>query len=423
MELLLTALASIVGTIVVLAIGRNLISPEKKIAYRIRSEYGVDEPQFVRSMSNLLGPPFVGGNCIEAFHNGDEIFPAMLQAIREARVSIAFETFIYWSGEIGRQFADALAERAQAGVQVHIILDGFGALTIDKKYVGEMEDAGCHVEWYNPLRWYTLSRLTNRTHRKLLVVDGRIGFTGGVGIADEWQGRAESPDHWRDDHFRVTGPAVAQVQAAFTDNWMKTHSDVLHGGEYFPAAEKCGDTFVQVFKSSPREGSQSVRLMYMMTIAAARKSIRLGVAYFVPEELAVREFLDARKRGVQVEIIVPGPHIDTKVVRRASRARWGPLLEAGCEIYEFEPTMYHCKAMIVDDLLVSVGSTNFDNRSFRLNDEANMNVLDEAFARQMAQVFEQDKQRSRRITLEAWQNRPWKEKMIEHLADLLGPQL
>ena len=414
---------AVIGSALLLLVVLNLTSGEKKIEHEIRPLYGVGEPQFVRSMGVLLGPAIVGGNRVTALQNGDEIFPAMLEAIRGATRSISFETYIYWSGQVGREFAEALAERARAGVQVHVLLDWVGAGKMDDELLALMVDAGVEVLKYHPLRWYSLARINNRTHRKLLVVDGRIGFTGGVGIADEWLGHAEDPDHWRDSHYRVMGPAVAQMQAAFMDNWIKTNALVLHGEPYFPALDTAGPHLAQVFTSSAGEGSESVRLMYLLSIASARKNIRLSASYFVPDSLSVATLVSARERGVEVEIIVPGGHIDSKVTRKASRGLWGPLLEAGVKIYEFEPTMYHCKVMIVDDAWVSVGSTNFDSRSFSLNDEANLNILDPEFAAEQAEVFAADRARSREITLEAWRRRPWQEKVKEWAAGLLRSQL
>ena len=401
----------------------SVLAREKKITHRIEPLCGVADEQFERSMGGLLQPDIRPGNKITPLINGDRIFPAMLEAIRAARRSITFETFIYWSGKIGKEFADALAERARAGVKVHVLIDWLGSKKIKKEYVEEMERAGVEVMRYHPLKWFNAWRINHRTHRKLLVVDGVIGFTGGVGIADEWLGDAQDPDHWRDSHFKLEGPAVAQMQSAFMDNWMKTHETVLHGPEYFPALEKAGSCKAQVFMSSPAEGSESARLMYLMSIASARESVRIANAYFVPDDLSVQTLVDATKRGVRVEIIVPGKHVDTHVTRRAGRSRWGPLLEAGVAIHEYGPTMFHCKVMIVDGLWTTVGSTNFDNRSFRLNDEANLNVLDADFARSQAEVFERDKARSRRITLEEWKNRPWTEKLKERTAGLLRSQL
>ena len=416
---LIVALATATLTI----IGMNFMTGERKVEERIQPRYAVADPQFLRSMGTLLGPSIKGGNRVEALTNGDEIFPEMLRAIRSATRTITFETFIYWSGSIGKEFADALSERARAGVKVHVLLDWLGSGKIDPSLLQEMKASGVHLQMYHPLRWYTLSRMNNRTHRKILVVDGKIGFTGGVGIADPWLGHAQDPDHWRDTHFRMDGPAVGELQAAFMDNWLKTEGEVLHGEEYFPEVPPSGDALAQVFTSSASGGAESARLMYLMSIASARRSVRVSAAYFVPDDLSVETLLDARKRGVVVEIILPGDQIDARVVRKASRARWGALLRAGVEIYEYVPTMYHCKVMIVDDLWVSVGSTNFDSRSFRLNDEANLNVFDEAFARAQVAHFEADRGKARRVTLQAWEDRPWTEKVAEHAAALLRSQL
>ncbi len=416
-------LVAIVATAVAVLLVLNLSGGRTRIEHEIRPLYGVGDEQFVRTMGVLLGPAIVGGNRVTALQNGDEIFPAMLEAIRSAKETITFETYIYWSGRIGREFAEALSERARTGVKVHVLLDWLGSGKMDAELLEMMEGAGVEVLKYHPVRWHSLDRVNNRTHRKLLVVDGRIGFTGGVGIADEWLGHAEDSLHWRDSHYRVTGPAVAQMQAAFMDNWIKTRSLVLHGTEYFPRIDTVGPHLAQVFKSSSDDGSESVRLMYLLSIASARRTIRLSASYFVPDSLAIASLIAARERGVEVEIIVPGRHIDAAMVRRASRASWGPLLEAGVRIHEFQPTMYHCKVMIVDDRWVSVGSTNFDNRSFKLNDEANLNVLDPEFAAEQIRVFEEDRARSKEITLEAWRARPWKEKLVERLASLLRSQL
>jgi len=423
MTIVFVAIGSVLATLLIVLLISNLTAGEKKITYLVESTYGVDDPQFARTLGNLLGPALVGGNRIDRLNNGREIFPAMLEAIRGAKKTICFETFIYWEGDIGRQFADAITERARSGVRVHVLVDWLGANRVDERYLEEMQKAGAEVERYHPLRWYSLDRINNRTHRKLLVIDGETGFTGGVGIADTWTGNAEDPDHWRDLHFRVTGPVVAQMQGAFMDNWVKTHSKVLHGSDYFPTLNATGECFGQVFKSSPREGSESMRLMFLLSIACARQSVDIGNAYFVPDDLLVDALVAARRRDVNVRVIVPGKHIDTALVRRASRSRWGDLLKAGVQIHEYTPTMYHSKILIVDNLWTSVGSTNFDNRSLRLNDEANLNLLNHEFASELTAEFEKDVARSHRITLEEWQHRPLREKLIEHLAGLLRTQL
>jgi len=416
-------LAVLVSAVVAI-LGLNLFATsESKITRRFHHDYDVASPQFTRSMGALLGPPLVEGNRVATLLNGDEIFPAMLSAIHSARRSITFETYIYWSGRIGKDFAVALSERARSGVKVHILLDWVGSQKMDAALMDEMRAAGVEIRKYHPLRWYTLDRLNNRTHRKLLVVDGTVGFTGGVGIADEWTGHAQDPQHWRDTHYRVVGPAVAQMQAAFTDNWTKVSGAVLNGDDYFPALKPEGGEYGQVFRSSPEGGAESMHLMYLLSVAASSRSIDLSMAYFVPDELALDALVAALQRGVKVRIIMPGPHTDAKLVRGASRALWGRVLAAGAEMYEYQPTMYHCKVLVVDGLWVSVGSTNFDTRSFRLNDEANLNIYDRAFAARQAADFERDLERSRRVTYAQWAARPWTEKAWENVVGLFGAQL
>ena len=425
-KLRFTALAMVIAVIATFAavmLVLNLTAGEKKVQQQLPRLYSTADPPFQRAMGSLLGPGIVPGNAVKALLNGDEIFPPMLQAIASAQRSITFETYIYWSGDIGKQFADALSERARAGVKVHVLLDWVGSAKIEDSYLKGMTEAGVQVQTFHKPKWYDLARLNNRTHRKLLVVDGQIGFTGGVGIAPAWTGHAQDAEHWRDTHFQIEGPVVAQMQATFLDNWLKVTGEVTHGDAYFPALQPVGMLRAQMFSSSPSSGSESMQLMYHMAISAAARSIDLSAAYFVPDELTRQLLLDALKRGVRVRLITPGKIIDTKAVRAASRGTWGPLLQAGAEIYEYQPTMYHCKVMIVDQLMVSVGSTNFDNRSFRLNDEANLNVYDAAFAARQTQVFEQDLAQSQRVTLAQWAARPLTEKVKERLALLLQSQL
>jgi len=401
----------------------NFLGGENRIERRIEHRYAIDDHQFRRELGILLGPPIIDGNQVTNFENGIEIFPAMLETVRGAQHNINFETYIYWSGAIGRAFAEALAERATAGVDVHVLIDWVGSQKMQDALLDTMTSAGVHVERYHPLHWYHLGRINNRTHRKLLIVDGRIGFTGGLGIADNWDGDADSPGHWRDSHYRLQGPAVAQKQAAFMDNWIKTTGTVLQGEDYFPALPPVGEAQAKVFTSSPSGGGDSMLLMYLLSITAAVHSIDLSASYFVPDDLTRRAIRAALDRGVRVQIIVPGEHIDTEVVRKASRANWGEILEAGAEIYEYEPTMFHCKTLIADRRMVSVGSTNFDNRSFRLNDEANLNVYNAAFAQRVSTVFDDDLKRARRITYDMWKKRPWHEKLLEHASALLSSQL
>jgi cardiolipin synthase len=420
---LATAVVTFVVTLLGVLVFTNFFAGEKKIDQKVERLYGTSDPQFVRSMGVLLGAQFREGNRFTTLENGDEIFPEMLTAIRGARKTITFETYIYWSGDIGQAFADALGERARSGVRVHVLLDWIGSSKMDKKLLDEMKQAGVEIRRYHEPKWWNLPRLNNRTHRKLLVVDGAVGFTGGVGIADKWTGHAQDPDHWRDTHVKAEGPVVGQMQAVFMDNWTKATGKVLHGADYFPALPAVGDSPAQVFSSSPSGGSESMHLMYLLAITAAERTIHLSSSYFVPDELALNALVAALKRGVKVQIITPGPIIDTEIVRKASRSKWGDLLGAGAEIYEYQPTMFHCKVMVVDSLLVSVGSTNFDNRSFRLNDEANLNVYDAAYAQHEVDVFRADLAKSRRVTLAEWNDRPYTDRLMEAMISLIDEQL
>lgn len=419
------ALCSVPGLIVLMLLGLcGCTSTYRRgVQFEIEHQYSVQNPQFLRSMGRLMGPGITSGNKVTSFINGDQIFPAMLEAIRNAKKSINLETYIYWSGEIGQEFAEALTERAQAGVKVHIIMDWIGSRRINAKQISLMRSGGVEVIRYNPLVWYSPLRLNHRDHRKLLIVDGKIGFTGGVGIADIWMGNANSPQHWRDSYFRLEGPSVGQMQAAFMDNWMKSGGRVLDGEEYFPELFPAGDELAQVFWSSPKDGAETARLMYMLSIAAAQKNIRMAASYFVPGKLTTAELIEACRRGVKIEIIMPGARSDSALVKHASRAKWGPLLKAGVKIYEYQPTMYHCKVMIVDDVWVSVGSANFDNRSFRLNDEANLNVYSRPFAQEQIRVFENDKRSCVEVSYAEWKRRGFYERLLEQLTAPFRSQL
>lgn len=420
---MLTVLLTAVITLVVVLAIANLSTGEKKIEHRIERRYGSDDPQFIRSMGLLLGPPVISGNRFEVLLNGDEIFPSMLEGIASAQKTITFETFIYWSGAIGEQIASALSEKARAGVAVHVLLDWVGSQKMDRHYLQMLKDAGAEVIQYHKPHWTGLGRMNDRTHRKLLVIDGRIGFTGGVGIAQEWTGHAQDDMHWRDSHFRVMGPVVGHMQAVFMDNWIKATGNVLHGPDYFPEADEVGDGLAHMFSSSPSGGSDDMQLMYLMAITAATHSIHLASAYFVPDKLTINAIVEAAKRGVDVRILTPGKHIDTHTVREASRACWGPLLEAGVQMFEYQPTMFHVKLLVVDEYLVSVGSTNFDSRSFKLNDEANLNIYDAKFARLQTQIFADDLAKSKRVTLDDWNRRPWTRKLVDRAVALLDSQL
>jgi cardiolipin synthase A/B len=419
----LTIVVTVVLTALAVVLAINFATPEKDLERKIEHRYGVADPQFRREMSVMLGPSILPGNHVVDLQNGEEIFPAMLGAIRSAQRTITFETYIYWSGQIGEEFADALAERARAGVAVHVTIDWAGSVKMEEALLERMDEAGVEVERYRPLRWYHLHRLNNRTHRKLLVVDGKVGFTGGVGIADLWLGDAEDPDHWREAHFRIEGPAVAQLQMAFNDNWIKMTGVVLNGEEYFPPQEPAGTMDAHLFIASPSGGSESMHLMYLMAIAAAERSIDLAASYFIPDDLLIQALVAARQRGVRIRILLPGEHIDSQMVRIASKAEWGDLLQAGVEIAEYEPTMLHVKLLVVDREMVSVGSTNFDIRSLRLNDEASLNVYDRSFGERMTEVFAADLARARPYTYAMWQQRPRRERLAEKLLLPIKSQL
>lgn len=414
---------TVLTTSLTLIVLLNFKTPEKVLNRKIEHRYSISDPQFRREMSVMLGPAILRGNSITALQNGNEIFPAMLQAISSAQRSITFETFIYWSGETGDKFSQALSERARAGVPVSVIIDWVGSTRMDQSLLDAMQAAGVHIHRYRPLRWYNLGRMNNRTHRKLLVVDGRIGFTGGVGIADQWIGDGGDPEHWRDMHFQVEGPVVAQLQAAFNDNWIRTTGHVLNGPRYFPVLKEEGKMEAHVFIASPSSGSESMHLMYLLAIAAAEARIDLTASYFVLDNLLIEALIAARNRGVRVRILLPGLHMDVLTVKIASKAQWGALLQAGAEIYEYQPTMLHSKLLIIDATFVSVGSTNFDIRSIRLNDEASLNIYNSDFATDMTAVFEADLLAAKPYSLARWQNRPLHQKIAEKILRPIRSQL
>ena len=385
----------------------------------VTSLYSAASPEFRQSAGSLLGPNFVGGNNITTLINGNQIFPAMLSAIHSAKRSINFETYVYWNDEIGKEFTQALADAAQRGVKVNAVLDARGTSKMGAD-AERLRSAGVNVVKYHSGFWPDPRRYNNRTHRKLLIVDGKVAFIGGAGIADLWTGNADSTKHWRDNHYKVTGPVVAQLQGSFMSNWMKTRGKVLHGDAYFPPLENTGSSQAQAIRSGAKY--ENLDLMYLLAIASAQKTLRIENAYFLPDDLVRKELVAAAKRGVKVEILVPGKKIDQKLVRAASKRHWPELLEAGIKIYEYEPTMVHVKLMIVDDMFSSVGSGNFDNRSIRLNDEANLDVLDRQFAAEQTRFFEMDKRQSREVTLEELGGFHFANP-LDQVAGLLSPQL
>jgi cardiolipin synthase len=400
-----------------------IIRRKLPMRYHMKHQFGVRDLAFLQTMHALTGSPMSEGNRVTILKNGVEIFPAMLAAIRDAQKTINLEFYIYWDGEIGRKFAEALAEKARAGVAVKVILDAVGSSQMSQSLVNFMARNGIDMEWYHPLRWYTLSTVNHRTHRKLLIVDGRIGFSGGVGIADDWLGDADSKNHWRDTVARVEGPVVTQMQSAFMDNWVKSRGELLTGLAYFPPLAPDGPHLTQVLKSSPSEGSSTVKLLYIISIVSAVKSIYISNAYFVPDADTIRALEGAVRRGVDVRVLVPGEFTDVPIVRQASRWHYELLLRRGIRIFEYQPTMMHAKTMVVDGAWTTIGSSNFDDRSFRLNDEVNINIYNDDIASQMETMFHADLARCEEVTLRKWFRRGWLDKTKEKLAGVFRPQL
>jgi cardiolipin synthase A/B len=400
-----------------------MVRRRNPVRYHMKHQFGVRDVAFLQTMHALTGASLSEGNRAEVLRNGVQIFPAMISAIRTAKKTINVEFYIYWDGVIGRQFAESLAERARAGVKVNVILDSVGSAPMSRDLIDFMRRNGISVEWYHPLRWYTLSRVNHRTHRKLLIVDGEIGFCGGVGIADVWLGDAHSKEHWRDTVVRVEGPVVTQMQFAFMDNWVKSRGELLTGLDYFPKLAQRGDCMAQVLKSSPSEGSSAVKLMFIVSIVSAKKSIYISSAYFLPDRDTIRAFEGAVRRGVDVRVIVPGEYTDVPIARHAGRLYYGHLLRRGIRIFEYQPTMMHAKTMVVDGVWTTIGSSNFDDRSFRLNDEVNVNLFDETIASQMETMFFEDLARSEEITRRRWLTRPWLDRVKERVSGWLKPQL
>ncbi|MES2639791.1 MAG: phospholipase D-like domain-containing protein [Myxococcota bacterium] len=393
-----------------------------KLAPTVEALYGVEDTVFRRSIGALLGPPLLPGNRVTLLVNGDSFYPSMLEAIRAAERTITLETYMMWSGRIASTFVEALTNRALAGVRVHVTLDWFGSRKLGEDVRARMRAAGIELALYRPPTWGNLLRFDQRTHRRILVVDGRVGFAGGMGITDVWTGNAQGPGHWRDTAVRVEGPVVAQLQGAFVDNWVETTGSLLHGDAYFPELPQRGDVVAQAFWSSPHEGNYNARVMYHLSIASAKRTIRLANAYFVPDRLMMRTLLDARARGVAVELLVAGP-TDIPLTRWAGRLRWGKLLTAGIRIFVYQAAVLHAKTMVVDDLWSTVGSANVDRLSLRLLDEVNVNVLDPRVAAEHVAIFEQDKSQSIEVTLDGWRNRSWFSRAKEWFAGLLDSRM
>jgi cardiolipin synthase A/B len=376
--------------------------------YELRGadELDVRDPGFLRAAEALTGAPISWGSEAELLINGDRIFPCYLDTIRNAERTVCLLTYVYWRGEIAGQVADALCERARAGVRVNVIIDAVGGLKIERGLVERMTEAGVRVVRFRPPKPYAARRVTNRTHRKILVADGSVGLTGGVGIAEEWTGDAEDPDHWRDTHVRVRGPVVRGLFGAFAENWLEATGEVLVGDGYLPDLPDAEDGGpMMVVRSSAGVGDTNTEALFYLAIAAARETLDLTAAYFVPRPAFIEALRAAAQRGVRVRVLVPGPHIDKPPVRVAGRVSYDDLIDAGVELYEYQPTMLHAKSMVVDGGWSSVGSVNFDNRSFQLHDEATLCVVSDEFARLLCEQFERDLERSARIEPGRWSGR------------------
>jgi cardiolipin synthase len=389
----------------------------------IHLDFGPADPAFASALGPIVGAEFTGGNAVTMLVNGDAFLPAMLKAIHEAKKTITLETYIWTPGQVSDDFIAALGERASAGVKVHVLLDGMGTLKFKGEDRARLEKSGVQVMKYGREHWYQYKpNFNNRTHRKLLIIDGRIGFTGGMCIDDSWQGNARSEKNWREMQFRAEGPVVRQMQAVFAANWLQTTGNILLGEDYYPVPERAAQVLAQCFMSGPNEHPEAVRLAHIFAIAAARKTIDIANAYFVPDDLAIEMLLDARKRGVRVRVIVPAIN-DSKIGRAASRSRWGKLLTAGVEFHQYQPAMFHVKSMIVDGALVTVGSANFDNRSFAINDEVTLNLLDRAVGAENLRIFEADLKMSVPLTRAEFEARPFYIRVFDHLCGSIRSQL
>ncbi|HEY7519095.1 MAG TPA: phospholipase D-like domain-containing protein [Methylomirabilota bacterium] len=406
-----------VALALVLAASCNRLPPAETLP-----AVAASDPSFPATMEAHTDSPVVGGNRIDVLLNGDQIFPAKLALIRAAKTSITYAEYFYADGGPAREIADALAERCRAGVTAHILLDGFGTLSMPRDYVELLKTAGCHVATFRPLgRWVSVGRHNKRNHRRVLVADGRVAITGGSGVSDKWTGDGRVEGHWRDTDVRVEGPAARNIQSAFFENWREATGELLGGARYLSNGRSAGEARAQVIKSSPA-GGYDMYTMYLLAIAGARRSIYLTNPYFLPDDRLEETLLAAAARGVRVVALTPGK-IDHNVVRAASRRGFGRLLQGGIEIFEYQAALLHAKTMVIDGVWATVGSTNFDNRSFVLNDELNVVLYDRPVVQRLVTAFEADLAHSQRVTYEAWQNRGLKTKILERLVVPLESQL
>lgn len=357
-----------------------------------------------QTLEGILGIPATEGNQVDVLRNGDEIFPAMLEAIENATETVDFLTYVYWSGDIAERFAHTLSARAKAGVRVRILLDAMGSATMSLGLINSMREAGCLVERFRPPSW-RVWETDHRTHRKVLVCDEKVAFTGGVGIAEEWEGNASSPSEWRDTHFRLQGPAVDGLRASFVSHWFETEYEIFDDRDQFPHHEQVGDVLVQVLRSPAQYDHTDMALMFRALVQLAQSCVRITTAYFVPDDDFLDYLTDAVKRGVGVQLLLPGKHHDKRIVQAAGEDRFAELLEAGVTIYQYEPTMLHAKIMTVDGTVSFVGSANADHRSMKLNAENNLVIIDPEVTDILDRQFDDDLVRAKRVTADGWSER------------------
>ena len=357
-----------------------------------------------QTLETVLGVPFSEGNSVKPLKNGIEIFPKMLEAISAAQRNIDFLTFVYWTGDIAKEFASALSERAQSGVKIRVILDAFGAKSMPPEVLSQMLGAGIDVQWFRSFTRWKFWQIQHRTHRKILVVDGLVGFTGGVGIASEWEGNARNKNEWRETHFQIEGPSLRGLQAAFLANWYEACDEITYFEE--PTTEaRPGDTLVQVVQSTATIGRSPIELLFRHLVDTAQHQINLTTAYFVPDERMISALIRASGRGIKIQILIPGKHIDFRVAQQAGEAAYAPLLKAGIKIWRYQPTMIHAKIMTVDHTVAVIGSANFNQRSMSKDDETNLVVIDPDLVAELERDFEADQTRSQEFFPNKWRKR------------------
>ena len=392
------------------------------IPYKLRGCLKCASEDFIYSLSNITLATVHHDSRFEVLTNGPQFYPAMLAAIKGATHSINMECYIFRPDKTGDAFMTAMMERARAGVRVKLVVDAIGSFRFGFSAIRKMRDAGCKVELYQRFKWYRLSRLNNRTHRELLIVDSAVAFVGGAGVGDQWSEGLRGKRRWRDTMARVTGPVVSSIQGVFAENWVECCGEILCGPEYFPVLEKTGDTSTIVVKSSPADRATACRVVFQTLIESACKNVRITTPYFLPDKSLRQAFIATAKRGVTIEIIVPGSHTDQRWVRLVSRRRYNELLREGIRIYEYRMSMTHAKVLNVDDLWVVLGTTNFDNRSFEHNDEVNVAIRDEQMSARLTQDFQHDLKCCEEVTQDTWRQRPLFEKIVEPFAWILERQ-